>query len=520
MKEKELILKELLKKSNLIAVIIALLTTGFLRLQLFTSLPETDGGEYTFASQYIYSALSNGGSLQNMPLYLYQLMTSWVYGLDVNQYILLRLIDGLVAIAASIILVKVILKESGSTLFTIILSTTLLILLNSTEFIGYGYKNSIWAAYFPLFSALLVWQNSTKEDKYSFYLIGGLVSLGILLREAFLLFFLLAGISILITHGWRVLFKYLIGSAVLGFSVLGYVLMYRDWDLIDLINSYLGIMVTYGSWNTSILHNIIFIIKFNWFIFITVSISTVYLIKLYWGDKKLVNMSRLYFWLAIALLPILEPILKTGFPYHYAISLIGLAGLSSMGWKYLSEKESKKVNIASLTIIGLMSLFIIFPKVNSNIIKNSYIYSPLDAINISTSEIFRIPEMIEKSQYLIAAAKIYEHSNDDSTLAVSGVMGVIYPLTKLLPPTFKLNDLGRLYVKLNYDESKLIKIIEEYRPTLIMTSGLPGYEKAISAIIDKSDLYEIIGFVHGDLDISYGWKFTDSAIIYRLKDFK
>ena len=53
-----------------------------------------------------------------------------------------------------------------------------------------------------------------------------------------------------------------------------------------------------------------------------------------------------------------------------------------------------------------------------------------------------------------------------------------------------------------------------------MTSGLPGYEKAISAIIGKSDLYEIIGFVHENLDIDYGWKFTDSAITYRLKDFK
>jgi hypothetical protein len=53
-----------------------------------------------------------------------------------------------------------------------------------------------------------------------------------------------------------------------------------------------------------------------------------------------------------------------------------------------------------------------------------------------------------------------------------------------------------------------------------MTSGLPGYEKAISAIIGKSDLYEIIGFVHENLDIYYGCKFTDSAIIYRLKDFK
>ena len=100
-----------LKNPNLIAVVIALISTGFLRLQLFSGLPETDGGLYTFVSQYIYHALINGQDLKGIVLSLYSLMTAWVYGLEVNQFILLRLIDGLVAIAASIILFRVILKE-------------------------------------------------------------------------------------------------------------------------------------------------------------------------------------------------------------------------------------------------------------------------------------------------------------------------------------------------------------------------------------------------------------------------
>ncbi|MFQ3368678.1 MAG: hypothetical protein ACI8WO_000787, partial [Methylophilaceae bacterium] len=168
-----------------IPIIVALFTTGFLRLQLFSGLPEADGGAYTFASQYIYYAISNFEDLKGMPLYLYSIMTSWVYGLEVNQFILLRLIDGLVAIAASIVLFKVILKESGSTLFTVILATGLFIIMNNIEIVMYGFRNAIWAAFLPLFSALLIWQNSTQEDKYSFYLIGALVSFGVLLREPF-----------------------------------------------------------------------------------------------------------------------------------------------------------------------------------------------------------------------------------------------------------------------------------------------------------------------------------------------
>ena len=505
-----------------IAITVAILTTGFLRLQLVTGLPETDGGEYTFASQYIYYALINGEPLRGMPLFLYQLMTSWVYGLEVNQYIFLRVIDGLVAVVASIILFKVILKESGGTLFTVILVTTLLIFLNDTSYIGYGYKNSIWASYLPLFSALLIWQNSTKEDKYSFYLIGGLVSLGVLLREAFLPFFLLAAIAILISYGWRTLFKYLISSAVLGFSVLGLMLMLRGWDLLDLINAYLGIAMTYGSWQSGVLFNISGLIKNNWFILATASASIIYLIKLHFSNNKLVNINRIYFWLAVVLLPLIEPIMKTGFPYHYSICLLGLGGLSAMGWKYINIHESKRVNAALLMIISLISLFVIIPKGINPIINSQSLTTPLHAYQFSTKEnFFRFPTVIERNQYLIAASKIYENSHEDSTLAVSGIMGVIYPLTELLPPTFELNDLGRLYIKLNYDKDKLIRIIAKHRPTIIMTSGiLANYEQELSNIIEKTNIYEKIAILHGNQKIEYGWKFKQPGIIYRLKDFK
>ena len=188
-----------------IAISVAILTTGFLRLQLFSSTPEPDGGLHTFINQYIYYLFSNGEDIKGMVFRLYPIMTHWVYSLDVNQIIVLRLIDGLVAITASIIFFKVILKESGSTLFTVILATVLFIVMNDVEIVFYGYSNSIWAAYLPLFTALLVWQKSSKADTFSFYVIGALVSLGVLLREPFLPFFLLAGFAILIGYGWRAL---------------------------------------------------------------------------------------------------------------------------------------------------------------------------------------------------------------------------------------------------------------------------------------------------------------------------
>ena len=510
-----------------IAITVAILTTGFLRLQLFSGLPEGDGGFYTFGSQYIYSVLSSGGTFKNILLFVYQFITAWVYGFEVNQYILLRLIDGLVAVAASIILFKVILKESGNTLFTAILATALFIIMNDIENIAYGFRNSIWAAYLPLFTALLVWQNASKEDKYSFYLIGGLVSLGVLLREPFLPFFLLAGISILIGYGWRVLIKYLIGSAVVGFSVISFILMFRGWDLVGLINSYL--YVSGGTHDYTDLTSAFFLhfglssIKANWFIFSTGILSVIYLIKLYSTNKKSVSINRVYFWLALFLLPMLEPIMKLGFYYHFSNCLVGAAGLSAMAWKHVMAQESKKVMASSIIIIALMSLIVILPTINRTIIKSNYIYSPYDAIKwAKATDSFRGEQMIERSQYLKVAAKLYGLSREDSTLVVSGYMQGLYPLTGLLPPTYDLNDLRSLYSSLNFDDEELIKIIQKYRPTLILTAHLSSRlthrsEQDLPGIIETTQLYNKVEMMEEELGINYGWK---AGTIYRLKDFK
>ena len=512
-----------------IALTVAILTTGFLRLQLFIGLPESDGGVYSFKAQFIYHALNNGEGLKDFPIHLYQMMTYWVYGLDVHQLIVLRLIDGLVAIAASIILFKVILKESSSMLFTVILMIPLLIVMNDIEVVAYGYMNSIWAAYLPLFTALLVWQNASKAGTFSFYIIGALVSLGVLLREPFLPFFLLAGIAIWIGYGWRVLLKYLIGSAILGFSVLAVVLSFRGWDLLNLINSYfeggLAGGVHWWIWGVEtnakrVLEWALETIKTSWFICITASLSVIYLIKIYATDKKLVSVNRFYFWLAIALLPLLEWVFKFGLPYHLASCLPGLVGLSAMGWRYIHSNESKRVNTSSLLILGLMSLIVIMPTVNRTVIKSNFIYTPSVAIErITMLDSFRGKQTIERSQYLIAAAKIYELSREDSTLAVSGFWQPVYPLTDLLPPTYKLCSLRSLFISLSYSEDKMIKVLEEYRPTLILLSpsSLMNGDADFVSMVEKTNLYNKVGHVPKNLAIDKGYL---SGTIYRLKDFK
>jgi len=529
-----------------LAIIIAVLTTGFLRLQLVSGLPQVDEGMYIFATQYLYHILVNDESLGSAPLLLYQFMNSWVYGYDINQIIMLRAIDGLVAITASIVLFKIILKESNSKLFTVILMVPLLIILNDIEVIEYGFRNSIWAAYLPLFTALLVWQHSTKDDKYSFYLIGGLVSVGVLLREPFLSFFLLIALALYISYGWRVLFKYLIGSAVVGFSVLGFVLILRGSNLIELFDSYLtyGAAIGRQQWKFPFL-----IIELNWFIFVTSLISLVYIFKLYLSDKKLVNMRRFYFWLAIAILPLVEYYSKLGLMYHFSNCLIGLAGLSAMGWKLVNIHESKKIQASTILFISLLSLVVILMALKEEVDKEEKIYSLSDLSTwIKNPGTFRSSNTLERSQMSAVAAQVYNHSRADSTLAVDGYWTHIYSLTGLLPPKnnpesdyhpYRLSDLRAFSGAFNYSGAdkeetidKLFKLLMDYRPTIILAT--PKDSEIFSLLpyaIEKTNLYQIVSEVPGRFSYAdfyidrtvepgtdpVGWM---AATIYRLKDFQ
>jgi len=507
----------------LIAIIVSILTTGYLRLQLMIVGPETDGGINTFVNQFIFTNLNKGNDLNGpIPLHLYSYLTAWVYSLEINQYIFLRIIDGLIAMFASILFFQVILRESKSIIFTMVLIIPLLIIMNDAVNIGFGFKNSIWVSYVPFFTALLIWQKLTKEDRFSFYFIGALISLGVLFREPFLPFFILTGFVIYINYGWRILLKYLIGSASLGFSIIILVLLHRGGDLIGFVNSYVifaGGLKDYAvsEWS-SFLQWGLYTIKVNWMLCIISVFSAIYIIKSYFFDKKMIPINRFYFWLAISFIPLLEPIMKVGFPYHFANCLPGLAGLSAMAWKQMNTNESKIKNRLSIATISLMSFFIILPTLN-HALKDDNILSPLEVFRWANSnDAFRQKIIVENNNYLIAAARIYELSREDSTLVVSGHMQAIYPLTGLLPPIYELNDLRTLYSGLNFNENKLLKIIEKYRPTLILTTNLIGKgEKDLPGIINKTNLYNKVGVIEENLEIDYGWK---SGIIYRLKDFK
>ena len=509
----------------LIAATIAILTTGFLRIHYITYFPEPDGGMYTYLSQLIYSRLSNG---QDIPsgsfLALYPMMTSWVFSLDISHYITLRLIDLLVAVTASILFFNIILNESKSLLFTTVLVVSALLAMNNIEIILYGYRNSIWASYVFLFAALLVWQSISISDTYKFYLIGALVSLGILFREPFLPFFILGSISIFIKYGSGPLLKYFLGSAFLGLTVLGLSLSLREGNLIDFINVY----ANSGSLSANIYEGKLYdafitggfkLIKLFWFGILFSVISIYVTIKLYKSNKNLINPKHFLFWLSVALVPILEPSLKFAAPYHFANCIPGIVGLIAVGWNYVSLTQSEKIKRNSILITILICIYGLYPTLSvsfssksiqqKNVLVNTY-----NAIWVNP---FKDQERIKYSPILLIADYITQISNKTSTLAVSNYSALLFPLTGLLPPIHEFHNLAWVYSRLNKDKNKMIGELIKHQPTIIttVTYNFPHFRELghdLVEIIEKTNLYDKVADIESP-QIAYG-------NIYRLKTFE
>ena len=513
--------------STVIAILVAILTTGYLRVHWIPFLPEPDGGLYTYYSQYFYTVLTKGEFISsNYPVALYSLLTSWVYGLDINQYIALRWIDLCLAVTASILFFKVIEKESGSLLFSIVLVSALLLVMNNYSFILFGFRNSIWAAYVPLFLALLVSQNINNKNHFLFYFIGASASLGVLLREPFILFYITGAIAILFAYGWKILVKYLIGSAILGFTTLFFLTMLRDDSSpLMIFQTYTYHLTSMGDLAdeqlyTNFLKHSLIAIKAYWFGIVLSFISAIYIYKLNLKDKKSVSTNRFIFWLALALVPIIEPLIKLGFDYHFINCIPGLAGIAAIGWKYTSQYESNIVKKYVLGFIIILFISGVYPNLSRTLNINVYQKeTPVsDAYNQLWDGNYSEIETIKLSNYLIAADMIKKLSNEESTLAVAGSAAVLYPLTGLFPTSYQTLDIRGYLLSVNWDENKLVNILQEQQPTLIFPTkqaltGIPN----LTRVIQRTGLYEKVAIISYSPNVYYK---SIAGDIFRLKRFK
>jgi hypothetical protein len=420
-----------------------ILAVAIPRLMLIGGLPATDEGYYAYCAQIVHASLSVGSGLPDAgPLMLYPLLLSWVFAFDVNPLIALRLMDMLVAVAAGYAFWRVIENESGGRLGTILISLLFLFTMNQSTFIQYGFKNSTFAAYIALFTALWLGLTAPYGDFARRWIaIGILLSVAILLRETLIPLVVVGALAVLIQRGFRSFFQLIVGGGGASLIIVGLMIASRG-SIASLLESYQDAAKMYAAMADK--RTDLFLSSGGQFIreanvaLVIAAIGFIAALVRSLGKSSVTSLPKLAFWLVVTLVPLIEPVTKIGFPYHFAVCLPGLAGLAALGWRNICDWGSKAPRLQlACGAVSVAMLLIFTPRATG-----LWVNLPQSRDVLASFYSGHWPEIFtERSNYLMAAEVIRHTAPSGGTVAVSGHMYALYPLSGLLPPKPQLANL-------------------------------------------------------------------------------
>ena len=473
----------------IVVLAIAILAVALPRILVVGAFPATDEGVYAYYAQIIHASLAGGRGLPDTgPLMLYPMMVNWVFALEVNSIIALRMVDLLAAVAAGYALFRVIEVESRSRLGAMLIAPIFLLSMNLPIFIQHGFKNSIHAAYVPLFAALWLGLTAPSGNDLRRWLgIGALLSVAGLMRETFLPLVALGALAVLASHGARTFSHLVAGAAGAGALIVGVILAARGG-----VNAALD-----GYRDAGIVYSALADKRVEFFFnyggeamrearvaLILACVGLVVTLVRSLNGSGVTSLSRLGFWLAAALLPLIEPASKIGFPYHFAVCLPGLAGLAALGWRNACaggtvNRPTIQAIAAGSTAIAL--LILVIPRL-----------TPMSAAWPQTREALATFEsgewpasFTDKTNYLLAAQAVRQAAPPGGTVAVSGFMFTLYPLTGHLPPTPELANLSGTLIMLDLSAARLRETLLRCPPDVLMTTSRndwPGSSDLLAAV--------------------------------------
>ncbi|MDR0673087.1 MAG: hypothetical protein LBF93_05375 [Zoogloeaceae bacterium] len=420
--------------------------TVFPRLMLLGRTPVSDEGYYTYVAQQIYRSLANGEGIPDVGgLSFYPMLCSWVFSLQYNPLVTLRLIDlGMAVIMAFLwykVLARISNNNTGAALITLVFTFT----LNQIGFIDSGFKNSIVAAFVPLLLALYVGLGAiqNKESSSAWWVAGALTAIAVVLRETFVPFAALGLVSVFIAQGKGAAFRFFMGGVATGILLIGGILVARG-GMAEIIAVYrmTGILVGSASIDSR-LENFVFYglaaIRFSSIVVILSALSVMALLGILRRDRCL----AMVFWFSFIGVALFEPITKMCYPYHFTLAFPGLSGLCALALREVIQirpamKFGRMTRIIVLTCIALSATGFYF---SSSRWAMTHWYMTLETLLAAPGGEW--PEkFVNRSEYLFIAAEIKKVIPENGTLSISKNMHALYPLTGYFPPKYPLNDLS------------------------------------------------------------------------------
>lgn len=492
--------------------ILVILLTLTLRLLLIGGPPTTDEGIYAFNAFFIHLNQESNSLIPNKGLLsLYAIATSWIFNLDLNHLILLRLVDAIIASIAGLLLYITIKNECEDKKSGLLISLAFIYVMNDPVFIQYGYKNSIVFASVPLLCAIIIGQNYQMFSPKHTFLAGCLVAFAVLVREPFVVFAILGFFASYIRWGFRGGIYYVLGGLLTGFSIILFVCLLRQDNSLEILKSYIDMHSLYGDMafgkQRRSMHSLDVYFKHTYGIFIVISLFLLALVY----SKQRSSFKRYAFWISLSLVPLVEPMLKNGFPYHFAVTLLGLSGLFALLVKdtlpVVNQLRFKKIAILTTTCIFIITVLpLTFAYAN-----NYYLYIQ-NSVNPSLnnwSENIR-----QQSNVLIIVDYLKKNARNKETLSVNGNLLGLIPLAQLPPPNYDLSNLNYALV-LNGKSEKFLynKLSQCPADWVVLTSfGGGNLNRIIKETVTSIPQYKKMIFIPPKPSNHYG--FVDAEIYH------
>ncbi len=492
----------------LLPFIVVFFSTAFPRLMLIGGPPASDEGCYGFYSQLINMQIASGGGLPaEGRLMIYPMLVSWVFSLSFfNHFILLRLVDLFIASVSSWLLYRVLVHECESRLGGALISFVFIYTMNAPLFIQCGFKNSIFAAYIPLFLALRLAQSTANSTHKLWGFVGALVALTLLLRETFIPFLIVGALAILVAYGWRSCLRFIVGVVLTGLIITVLIAVARG-SFYSIINSYLNDGHNFSAIADkriqSFVSNGILSAREAMVALIFAGVGLIMVIAGLVQKNSSVTVGRFAFWLSVAIVPLIEPAAKIGFQYHFAVCLPGLAGLTALGYKLAGTGRDSTAKLRVVFIAMLIGAMFLLPKAMSLANQRTITRSFLQSVKNGSWP----REVIAKSNYLLAAEAISKVASPNGTLCVSRFMFPLYILTGMFPPNNELVSLNAVLYKLDFDEARFKRALLASPPDVLMTSTAtdwPG-EEIVTKVVISTGLYEPVATIPEIPSNSYGF---------------
>lgn len=499
------------KTQLLITYLVVFVATLTPRLLLIGAPPATDEGIYAFNALMVHAYAMQHTVLPDLgSLSAYPTLLSWVFSTAINPFISLRFLDAIVASCTGLLLYLVIAQESQDKTFAFSLTLIAIITYNDPVFIQYGFKNSIHAALLPLLAA--IWMARRNLDSpFKWQYVGALMALAVLLREPFISFAVIGSVIVWIYAGRQASIAYISGGIVTGFLGLSVFMMLRGG-----YSTLLGSYITLGQMYEAIAYQQPLLSHSSVISFLGNS-AAIILLAVISASVVMTNAIRqpdllktAAFWILVAITPLLEPMLKNGYPYHYAVSLIGLSGLIAYGYRIYTRHLNICAWLWPLAIaIGVV---LVAPK----LIKLHHLSTQYPPGGLMVKKHFFWPDKtVSQSNYLMIAQKIKQLSaHESTTMAINGSMLGLIPLAHTLPSHYSLSHLSyALLAEQNHSAGLKDKINQCPPEFIVLTTSSPFNDALkLNAIVKSIPEYTQVAYISKSEARHYG---QFDGLIYR-----